>query len=192
MQRFVLAVLLMEALSFSRSARADETPAATKAPAAAPADPLSIYVMTFGPGDHPFFKFGHDALLVRDRAAGTERVYNFGTFRFDSPGLIVDFLHGRLTYWLSVSGLAPTVASYERENRTIVLQELALSPEAKAAMRAALDENARPETATTSTTTSSTTARRACATPSIARRAARCGHRRARRGASRCAARRCA
>ncbi|HEX4405530.1 MAG TPA: DUF4105 domain-containing protein [Polyangia bacterium] len=139
MQRFVLAVLLMGALSFARIARADETPVVAPA-----ADPLSIYVVTFGPGDHPFFKFGHDALLVRDRAAGTERVYNFGTFAF-GPGLIGEFLHGRLTYWLSVSNLAPTVASYERENRTIVLQELALPPQTKAAMRAALDDNARPD-----------------------------------------------
>ena len=61
--------------------------------------------MTMGPGDHPFFRFGHDAIWIRDRAARTDRVYNFGTFRFDSPRLILDFLGGRLTYWLSVSPL---------------------------------------------------------------------------------------
>ena len=147
MPRLALVPLLALTLGLARPARAAEpgvvAPPAPAAPAAA--DPLSIYVMTFGPGDHPFFKFGHDALLVRDRAAGTDRVYNFGTFRFDSPGLIVDFLHGRLTYWLSVSSLAPTVASYERENRTIVLQELALPAAEKQALRARLDDNARPE-----------------------------------------------
>ena len=100
--------------------------------------------MTFGPGDHPFFKFGHDAILVRDRATGEDRVYNFGTFRF-GPGLIGDFLKGRLMYWLSVSSLSVTMASYERENRTIVMQELALPPAEKQALRARLDDNARPE-----------------------------------------------
>jgi hypothetical protein len=118
-------------------------PAPPSPPAAAP-DPLSIYVVTFGPGDHPFFKFGHDALLVRDRASGQERVYNFGTFRFE-PGLIGEFLQGRLTYWLSVSPLAPTMASYERENRTIVLQELALPPDVKRELVARLDVNALPQ-----------------------------------------------
>jgi hypothetical protein len=146
MPRLALVPLLALTLGLARPARAAELGiVAPPVPTAPALDPLSIYVVTFGPGDHPFFKFGHDALLVRDRAAGTDRVYNFGTFRFDAPGLIVDFLHGRLTYWLSVSNLAPTVASYERENRTIVLQELALPPAEKQALRARLDVNARPE-----------------------------------------------
>jgi uncharacterized protein DUF4105 len=114
-------------------------------PPAEVADPLSIYVLTFGPGDHPFLKFGHDALWVRDRAAGTDRVYNFGTFAFDSPRLIFDFLKGRLTYWLSVSTMPITLAEYERADRSIVAQELRLDAAAKSALRARLDVNARPE-----------------------------------------------
>jgi hypothetical protein len=149
MRRFVTALALVGMLA-SGGARAEEAPVAP-APEAAPAppppppDPLSVYVLTFGPGDHPFFMFGHDALLVRDKAKGTDRVYNFGTFRFDSPRLIFDFLKGRLTYWLSVSPLPVTIASYEHENRTISLQELALSPAAKVALQARLEDNARPE-----------------------------------------------
>src|SRR5690349_9757765 len=57
-------------------------------PSAGDDDALDVHVLTFGPGDHPFLKFGHDALWIHDRAAGTDRVYNFGTFRFDSPRLI--------------------------------------------------------------------------------------------------------
>jgi hypothetical protein len=120
-------------------------PAAAPPPQASSQDPLSIYVMTFGPGDHPFFKFGHDAIWIHDTAAGTDRVYNFGTFAFTGPRLILDFLHGRMTYWLSVSYLPAVLASYERENRTIDVQELALDPAAKQALRARLDVNARPE-----------------------------------------------
>ena len=59
-----------------------------------PGDPLQVFVMTMGPGDHPFLRFGHDAIWIRDRAARTDKVYNFGTFRFDSPRLILDFLDG--------------------------------------------------------------------------------------------------
>jgi hypothetical protein len=148
MQRLPLALLLVVATGFGSVARADEPiddGRAVAAPAPVVDDPLSIYVVTFGPGDHPFFKFGHDALLVRDRKAGTDRVYNFGTFRFDAPGLIREFLHGRLTYWLSVSSLAVTLASYERENRSIHHHELTLPPAEKQALRVRLDENARPE-----------------------------------------------
>jgi len=142
-------------------------PAAASVPAAAPVpveDPLSIYVLTFGPGDHPFFMFGHDAVLVRDRAARTDKVYNFGTFRFDSPQLIVEFLKGRLTYWLSVSPLPFVLESYAAENRSVAVQELVLPPDEKRTLRDRLDENALPRNRPTSTTTSSTTARRACAT----------------------------
>ena len=147
MQRCLPAVLLAVTFALAGAARADEAVVAPPPVAAPPVvvDPLSIYVVTFGPGDHPFFRFGHDAILVRDGAAGTDKVYNFGTFRFDAPGLIGEFLKGRLTYWLSVSSMRATVASYERENRTILLQELALPPAAKRELQARLDDNARPE-----------------------------------------------
>jgi len=161
MQRCLPAVLLAVTLAWPGLVHAGEERLAVPPPAPAPAtgaplaaappaapveeDSLAIYVMTFGPGDHPFFKFGHDALLVRDRKSGQDRVYNFGTFRFDAPGLIPEFLHGRLTYWLSVSSLAATIAGYERENRSIALQELALPTAEKRALRARLEENARPE-----------------------------------------------
>jgi hypothetical protein len=142
MRRLALPLLLLCALVRPTSAQEVEP----LPPPAAPAeDSLSIYVLTFGPGDHPFFMFGHDALLVRDRAAGTDRVYNFGTFRFDSPRLIFDFLKGRLNYWLSVSSLPVVLASYEAENRSVALQELALPAEEKRLLRARLDENARPD-----------------------------------------------
>jgi Domain of unknown function (DUF4105) len=142
----ILAVTALLAASGAvRAAPATPPTPSDPAAAAAPPDPLSIYVMTFGPGDHPFFKFGHDAIWIHDAALGTDRVYNFGTFAFTGPGLIPDFLHGRMTYWLSVSYLSVTLESYQRENRTIDVQELALEPGTKQALRARLDDNARPE-----------------------------------------------
>lgn len=126
----------------------------TPAPAA-PAVPRGgreprIAVLTFGPGDQTFSKFGHDALWVHDpRKPAKERdlVYNYGTFRFDSPWLIVDFLKGRLEYWLSVSTLNRTLASYRAANRSVTAQELALEREQIEAIMAFLAENARPENA---------------------------------------------
>ena len=138
--------LLFAATGVSRAAPVTP-PVAAPPPAeeAASKDPLSVYVLTFGPGDHPFFKFGHDAIWIHDSAAGTDRVYNFGTFSFTGPRLILDFLHGRMTYWLSVSYLPAVLASYEHENRTIDVQALTLDPQVKQALRARLDVNARPE-----------------------------------------------
>jgi hypothetical protein len=111
---------------------------------AAPA-PLRVSVLTFGPGDHPFFKFGHDAIWIHDPSDGSDRVYNFGTFSFDSPRLILDFLHGRMTYWLSVAGLPRTLASYQAENRSILVQDLRLDPAVAQALKERLDVNAQPQ-----------------------------------------------
>jgi hypothetical protein len=108
-------------------------------------DEYTVSVLTFGPGDHPFFKFGHNAILVHDARRHTDRVYNFGTFAFDSPALIPVFLKGKLRYWLSIQSLRNTIEAYRRENRTIDAQELALTPALRKRIVDALDENARPE-----------------------------------------------
>jgi hypothetical protein len=121
------------------------SPVARAAPSTDGEDDLDVHVLTFGPGDHPFLKFGHDALWIHDRAAGTDRVYNFGTFRFDSPRLIFDFLGGRMTYWLSVSTLPAVLAEYRRENRSILDQRLNLDPRTERALQARVVNNARPE-----------------------------------------------
>jgi hypothetical protein len=118
---------------------------ATSGVEANPGDPLTVELLTMGPGDHPFFKFGHNALRIRDEISGSDIVYNFGTFSFDSPTLIRDFFQGRLVYWLSKQSMALTLDHYHQENRTVMAQRLALSPEAKRRLRATLDENARPQ-----------------------------------------------
>jgi hypothetical protein len=147
--RGVAAVFLVLAVAPAVRAAPEITPpldprTMTPLPPDAP-DPLRVFVMTMGPGDHPFFRFGHNAIWIRDQVARTDKVYNFGTFRFDSPRLIFDFLGGRLNYWLSVSSLPSVIAGYTRENRDIAVQELALFPKEKEELRTALDVNARPE-----------------------------------------------
>ena len=118
------------------------------APLKASAEPGSEYtvsVLTFGPGDHPFFKFGHNAILVHDERTRSDWVYNFGTFAFDSPALIPVFLKGKLRYWLSRQSLPGTIAAYRRENRTIDAQELDLPPALRKKIVDALVENLKPE-----------------------------------------------
>jgi hypothetical protein len=111
---------------------------------AEPGEDLTVSVLTFGPGDHPFFKFGHNAILVQPKD-DSGLVYNFGTFAFDSPGLIPKFLRGRFKYWLSVSRMEETFASYVSDNRTIEAQELELTSAQKWALWQSLRDNARPE-----------------------------------------------
>lgn len=106
---------------------------------------LTVSVLTFGPGDHPFFKFGHNAVWIHDEARGRDAVFNFGMFAFDSPLLIFDFLQGRLRYWLAVHSLRATLDEYRSENRTVEVQELNLTPAQRLELARALAVNAREE-----------------------------------------------
>ena len=120
---------------------------ASGASAAANADDgsdLTVYALTFGPGEHPFLKFGHNAILVQPKE-GTGWVFNFGTFDFADPDLLLKFLRGRFSYWLSVGGAEATLEAYRAEDRTVLSQELDLTPAQKSALWQALRENARPE-----------------------------------------------
>ena len=118
-------------------------PAAAQ-PAAPSDDPLVVEVVTFGPGDHPFSRFGHNALRIRDRRTRSDVIYNFGTFSF-APDIVSQFLHKRLRYWLLQGSTAGVLASYKAENRSIEVQELNLWPAEKAELVRRLEVNARPE-----------------------------------------------
>ncbi len=111
------------------------------------ATPTRVSVLTMGPGDHPFTRFGHNALLLEwDRDGDTRnQVYNFGTFEFDGLQGVRDFMGGRFRYWLSVSNLETTVRTYSAANRSLTAQELELTPDERAELATALVENARPE-----------------------------------------------
>jgi hypothetical protein len=115
---------------------------------AEPGDEITISVLTFGPGDHPFFKFGHNAIWVHDESkVGIWRdiIYNYGTFGFDSPWLLLDFFKGKLRYWLSRQSLYDTVRAYKSENRTIDSQELELTPAQRKQVADFLVWNAQPD-----------------------------------------------
>jgi hypothetical protein len=127
-------VAFLLAVGWAGDARADHAP-----------DELTISLLTFGPGDHPFTKFGHNGLLVDDRARRTKVVYNYGTFAFDSIALIPKFLLGKYHYWLSVQDFERTLATYSDDNRSVVSQELALTAEQKRSMVSFLEWNARDE-----------------------------------------------
>jgi hypothetical protein len=125
----------------------DDEAAAASDPPAVPDDPLEVALVTVGPGRIYWQRFGHNAILVRDRAAGEERLYNFGMFDFAAEDFFVEFARGRMTYLLAEGPVEPDLRVYLAEGRQIDLQWLDLAPEAKRELRDALAENARPENA---------------------------------------------
>jgi uncharacterized protein DUF4105 len=116
-----------------------------RAGAAEPGSELRISLLTMGPGEHPFTKFGHSALWVHDTAAQRDEVFNYGTFAFDSRTLLIDSVEGKLPYWLSVQSMSSTLRVYSGQGRSLLASELELTPAERAHLHAALRENARPE-----------------------------------------------
>jgi hypothetical protein len=98
-----------------------------------------------GPGEHPFSKFGHTALWLHDARANKDEVYNFGTFAFDSPTLLLDSVRGKLPYWLSVQSLQSTLESYSEQRRSLLVSELDLTPAERLELARALRDNALPQ-----------------------------------------------
>jgi hypothetical protein len=113
--------------------------------AAEPGAELSISLLTMGPGEHPFTKFGHSAIWVHDAFTQRDEVYNYGTFAFDSPTLVLDSVAGKLPYWLSVQSMASTLRTYSGQGRSLLASELELTPAERVRLHAALRENARAE-----------------------------------------------
>ncbi|MEI9938315.1 MAG: DUF4105 domain-containing protein [Pseudomonadota bacterium] len=113
--------------------------------AAEPGAELRISLLTMGPGEHPFTKFGHSAIWVQDTAAQRDEVYNYGTFAFDSRTALLDSVEGKLPYWLSVQSLGGTLRTYSEQGRSLLASELELTPAERIRLRDSLRENARPE-----------------------------------------------
>jgi hypothetical protein len=109
--------------------------------------PSRVSVMTMGPGEHPFTRFGHNAILLEwdGESPRPNAVYNFGTFAFDGARGVADFMAGRFRYWLSVSTLESTLRSYGAAQRSLTVQELRLTPAERATLAETLAKNARPE-----------------------------------------------
>jgi hypothetical protein len=61
-----------------------------------------ISLITYTPGEELYQAFGHSCIRIRDEGLGFDRLYNFGTFDFDTPDFYLKFARGDLLYDLAV------------------------------------------------------------------------------------------
>jgi hypothetical protein len=106
-----------------------------------------ISLLTIGPGEIFFERFGHNAIVVRNPDTGEAAAYNYGIFDFDQQDFLLNFARGRMRYRMAVDALEEDVAMYLDEGRLITEQELNLAPEQARALQAFLEWNAQPENA---------------------------------------------
>lgn len=104
-----------------------------------------ISLLTASPGEDVYSVFGHTAIRVKGRDSSKDVIYNFGTFSFDQPNFLGNFLRGRLLYSLSVSSYDRFLRVYHNERRSIYEQTLNLTEEEEGAVIRALAENYKKE-----------------------------------------------
>ncbi|MCU0625991.1 MAG: DUF4105 domain-containing protein [Gemmatimonadaceae bacterium] len=107
----------------------------------APGDTTPVTLVTMGQGDAVWERFGHNALIV-PAPWGTPLAYNWGMFDFKQPNFLGRFLLGDTRYWMEPFPVAPMLDAYRADNRTLVAQQLALTPAQRSALVAALAVNA--------------------------------------------------
>lgn len=109
--------------------------------------PPRIGVVTMGPGEIFWERFGHDAIVVDDPAQGEPISYNFGFFDMAEDGFVGRFVRGEMQYMLVALPLQQDMQYYREVGRGASIQWLDLAPAQARRLAAELAENAKPENA---------------------------------------------
>ena len=104
-----------------------------------------ISILTIGPGDNLYDKFGHSAFRVYDPENDIDYAFNYGVYDFDTPNFYTKFAQGKLLYKLAVSEFEPFLNSYKAQDRWVEEQVLNLSYSEKQGVFNFLQDNAKPE-----------------------------------------------
>lgn len=130
----LLALLLLGSTSATRVSAQSE-----------PGSELRVWLLTAGPGEAVWERFGHNAIRVLDTVTGRDVSYNWGIFDFNQVDFIPRFLKGQMLYMMAPFSSAAMIDSYARVGREIVSQELALSPAQRVLLRDFAERNALPD-----------------------------------------------
>lgn len=104
-----------------------------------------LSILTVSPGQSLETLFGHSGIRIYDPVLRINKVYNYGTFDFEEPHYAINFLKGKLNYWLATGSFANFLYAYKLENRGVWEQVLELDPQVKQEVYNFLETNHLPE-----------------------------------------------
>ena len=104
-----------------------------------------VWLVTYGPGQIYWQRFGHNAIWIRDADLGLDHTFNFGFFDFRQEDFFLRFLTGRMLYFSAAQPAAVEFAQYIDENRSIRAQRLALTAGQALGLADLLLEEVQPE-----------------------------------------------
>ncbi|WP_445146225.1 lipoprotein N-acyltransferase Lnb domain-containing protein [Dyella sp. Tek66A03] len=111
----------------------------------APGSSLEVSLITYGPGETYWERFGHDAIELRDSVSGEAISFNYGVFDFDERGFLLNFARGRMNYLMDAAPSDVDQHYYVDVGRSVTRQKLAFTPAQAADLRDFLLWNLRPE-----------------------------------------------
>lgn len=104
-----------------------------------------IVVFTCTPGAELYAGFGHSAIWVSDPIQGIDRLYNYGTFDFNTPNFYWKFIRGRLNYMLSVTTVRRFINEYNHRKIGVSGQTINLNDQERQQLFDLLEVNYQPE-----------------------------------------------
>ena len=116
-------------------------------PAGDPAadEAVRVYLLTMGPGDRVWEKFGHNALWFHHPAGGADVVYNWGIFSFQQEDFFRRLLFGHMRYMVVRTTLGRTLRQYRAQDRSVRARRLRLTSAQVDELRRRARVAARPE-----------------------------------------------
>jgi len=106
-----------------------------------------ISLITCSAGDELYSIFGHSAIRVQDPAIGTDIVYNYGMFSYNTDNFLYKFVKGETYYWLGKESFHHFIHSYKLEQRAVFENELNIDIQDARKIQQFLARNAQPENA---------------------------------------------
>jgi len=108
-------------------------------------DGTEAWLVTFGPGEVYWERFGHNAIWLREPAAGIDHTFNFGYFDFEQEDFFLRFMRGRMLYFSVAQPAQLEFDFYRSQNRSIRAQKLNLEPSQYRRLRDFLLNEIKPE-----------------------------------------------
>jgi len=100
-----------------------------------------VFLVTVGPGDLVWERFGHNGLVIRDMESGFNRIYHWGLFSFESENFWPRYIRGEMLYAMGSIGADAFVQFNVQSDRDIWIQKLNLSTVQKNKLARFLREN---------------------------------------------------
>ena len=104
-----------------------------------------VWLVTYGPGEIYWQRFGHNAIWVRNPDLGLDHAFNFGFFDFAQQNFFMRFLQGRMLYFSAAQPVRDEFSAYITENREIRAQRLNLTSEQISGLTTYLLREVRPD-----------------------------------------------